>query len=198
VTYIFDLDGTLIDSSERLYRLFQFLVPQSTFTKQEYWNLKRDKVKHEMIFERYFPGMSFQSFNEKWMEIIETRKYLDMDKNYEDTLDVLDALKNKGEKLYLLTARQSKSELFHELGRLEIKDYFDEIFVTENKVEKDFFLKYQKWSKDTLFISDMGKDILVGKKYGLQTVGITHGFMNEEKLKEYKPGRIIEELNHLC
>ena len=36
---IFDLDGTLIDSSERMYKLFCELIPQTNLTKEEYWNL---------------------------------------------------------------------------------------------------------------------------------------------------------------
>lgn len=195
--FIFDLDGTLIDSSERLYSLFQFLVPQSVFTKREYLNLKRDKVNHQMILERYFPTLSFDDFNVKWMSLIENRQYLDMDKNYDDTLMVLERLKKYGDKLYLLTARQSKEELIHELERLKLSFFFDEILVTENKVGKDFFLEQKKYTPNTVFVSDMGKDILLGKKYGLQTVAITHGFMNKKCIMEYKPGKIINDLSEL-
>ena len=68
---IFDLDGTLIDSSERMYRLFQDLVPESTFSKEEYWKLKRNKINHKVLLQMYFPDMDFEEFNKKWLSLIE-------------------------------------------------------------------------------------------------------------------------------
>ena len=55
---IFDLDGTLINSYDRLYFLFKLLVPECTFSKEEYWNLKRNKMNHKDIIEKYFPSMN--------------------------------------------------------------------------------------------------------------------------------------------
>ena len=46
---VFDFDGTIIDASERLYRLFQDLVPRSALSKEAYWALKRNKINHNMI-----------------------------------------------------------------------------------------------------------------------------------------------------
>ena len=46
---IFDLDGTLIDSRNRLYQLFQRLVPESTLSFEEYWKLKRNKISNKDI-----------------------------------------------------------------------------------------------------------------------------------------------------
>ena len=70
----FDLDGTLVDASERLYRLFCDLIPECNFTKEEYWNLKRNKINHQMILEKYFPQYNFDEFNTKWLSLIEKEK----------------------------------------------------------------------------------------------------------------------------
>ncbi len=77
---VFDLDGTLIDSSERMYRLFQTIVPESQLTKETYWALKRDKVSHKQLIERLFPQYDFDSFNSLWLNEIEKNKYLRLDK----------------------------------------------------------------------------------------------------------------------
>jgi len=45
----FDLDGTLPDSRERLYRLFCELVPESRLSFDKYWALKRRKQDHKTI-----------------------------------------------------------------------------------------------------------------------------------------------------
>ena len=128
---IFDLDGTLVDSSERLYRLFNYLIPESMFSKEEYWSMKRNKINHQKIIETFFPIYSFVEFNERWLSLIETEKYLCLDKNYSDTKILLERLIQ--DDVILLTARQSKKNLIKELERLEIKDYFSLILTTEAK-----------------------------------------------------------------
>lgn len=198
MSIIFDLDGTLIDSSERMYQLFQKLIPDSKLTKEQYWNLKRNKINHQMILEKHFPQYDFDSFNSIWLEQIELDEYLKMDCNYPDTVKVLTSLCKDCE-IVLLTARQSKERLYHELERLELKQFFSHILVTETKTTKDTLLKEAGLAQrdNDLFVSDMGKDILAGKSCGYLTVGITHGFMNAEKLAEYRPDYLINDLNQL-
>lgn len=199
---IFDLDGTLIDSSERLYRLFQRLVPEAGFSKEEYWKLKRNRVNHKMILEKYFPEKNFEDFNDKWMELIEKDEYLNMDKNYPDTIDVLDSL-SSAYNIVLLTARQLKNGLYSELERLEIRPYFDKIFVTENRNTKEELLEkvlvrgILKKNREDFFVGDMGKDIQTGNHLGYKTVAITHGFMNRENIYKYNPNIVIDDLSEL-
>ena len=199
---IFDLDGTLIDASDRLYQLFQDIVTESHLTKEEYWKLKRDKVNHKMLLERFFPDKDFERFNKQWMNLIEDNYYLDLDENYGDTITALECL-SAGNRLILLTARQSKDRLYQELDRLAILRFFDDILVTEGRKDKEKLLKEAidtgriKHDPEDMFISDMGKDILIGKKLGFRTVGITHGFMNRNRLEEYEPDYIVDELGEV-
>ena len=201
--YIFDLDGTLIDSSERMYRLFCDLIPECSLTKDEYWNYKRNKINHKKLIEMLYPQVSFEEFNDRWMPLIEEKKYLDMDRNYPDTLDVLSEMKGNGNTLYLLTARQSKKSLMEELQRLDLMFFFNAVITTEGKQSKeDVLIEFARYNQDILnpeniFISDMGKDIQLGNKLGFYTVAISYGFMSEEKLKEYSPKRVIKELSEL-
>ena len=194
--YIFDLDGTLVDASDRLYDLFQFLVPESKLTKREYWNLKRDKVNHQMILERYFPNYSFEDFNSKWLSFIEQPVYLEKDKLYEDTISTLKRLSETNE-VYLLTARQSKENLFAELDRLGIKTYFKQILVTEAKCDKAELLNKLQFTSDDYFVSDMGKDIAIGNAAGLKSIAITHGFMSGKRLAEYRPWKMVNALEEI-
>ena len=201
--YIFDLDGTLIDSSERMYRLFCDLIPECELSKDEYWNYKRHKVNHKSLLEMLYPQVDFEEFNDRWMLLIEKKKYLDMDENYLDTIDVLSQLKLNRSILYLLTARQSKSNLMRELSRLNLIDCFDAIMLTEGKKTKEDLLKTcfqekeEMFNSNYIFVSDMGKDIQLGNQLGFYTVAITHGFMSREKLLGYHPKRVIDELSEL-
>lgn len=199
---IFDLDGTLIDSSDRMYRLFCTLVPQCRMSKAQYWDYKRNKINHEQLIMKYFPEINFEIFRNQWMKLIESDYYLAMDVNYIDTIKVLQKLQ-KQNILFLLTARQNKEGLIKELDRLELRNFFEKIFTTEGKCSKQelwlkMIQKYEKLdNKDNVFISDMGMDILIGNRMGYKTVAISHGFMNREKLQEYIPDVIIDELEQL-
>ena len=49
-----DFDGTLVNSKERLYNLFQFLVPSSGFSFDEYWARKKKGISHKVILLQEF------------------------------------------------------------------------------------------------------------------------------------------------
>ena len=191
----FDLDGTLLDSSERLYRLFCDLIPDCTFSKEQYWQLKRDKKNHRQILANYFPDYSFDEFNSAWMEKIEQPEYLALDKVYPFTLPFLQDISQRP--VYLLTARQSKKNLEEELHRCRLWDFFKEILVTENKTTKLALLRAQNPTAQDMYISDMGKDILMAKEAGVQTVGVCWGFMSETHLKTYQPDFLCTTIESL-
>lgn len=199
---IFDLDGTLIDSSERMYRLFCELVPYCTLSKEEYWEYKRNKINHQMLLSMLYPNIKYESFNRKWMPKIEGECYIVMDKLYPDTISVLETLKSKY-KLNLLTARQSKDTLVRELEHLGIKKYFSNIFTTGGLMTKEELLEISCHTDieisdvNNYFISDMGRDIQLGNKMGYTTIAISHGFMSAEKLMEYEPDYLINELSEI-
>lgn len=192
----FDLDGTIIDSSDRLYELFKALVPDCTMTKEEYWELKRNKINHETILEKYFPTYSFDEFNKKWLEMIETEKYLLKDKLYDFSQELLRKFSEKG-KIYLLTARQSRKNLLIELKRLGIEKYFEDILVTENKKTKSDILKTMKLSKNDILIGDTGKDIQTAKENELLSIAVSWGFMSKDALKTYNPDILFDDIIEL-
>lgn len=190
----FDLDGTLVDASERLYCLFCDLIPECTFTKEEYWDLKRNKINHQKILEKYFPQYNFSEFNFKWLSLIEDTKYLKLDQLYDFTIDLLESLT---EDLYLITARQSKENLLKELESLNIKKYFNEIYVTENKLTKEDMFRNMKLDRNCILVTDTGKDIMMAQNANIKTIGVTWGFMNKKKLIEYKPNYLIDRQSKL-
>ena len=199
---LFDLDGTLIDSSERMYRLFSELVPESGLTKEEYWQLKRNKISHRILFEMFFPKRDFAAFEKEWLNFIESDKYLCMDQLYPDTIEILRYL-NQEHALYLVTSRQLRQELMEEMKRLGILSYFLDVLVTEGKENKEQLL--QRYAQmhpffhkpSNVLVSDMGKDVYVGKTLGYRTIAITHGFMDRKILAGYMPECIIDKLSEL-
>lgn len=191
----FDLDGTLIDSRLRLYSLFQQLVPQSKFSFEEYWNLKRNKINHATILKQYF---NFQEneitlFENSWMNLIEEESFLKLDKPFEGVTEYLMSLKKRGFHLYLVTSRQFKIKVLIQINNFEWTDIFDDILVTQQKTEKTELIKSIIHSNSTgVIVGDTGKDIATGKLLGLKTVAVLSGFLSKKTLSSYNPDIIVD------
>ena len=193
---IFDLDGTLIDSRERLYSLFQHLVPASDLTFEAYWIYKRNKIDHRKILEtRYlFSEHAIVSFQKNWMDKIELPEWLAFDKPFEGITAYLLELKRQHE-LYLVTARQFESGVLIQLANFGWTNIFTKILVTAQKMEKiDLINNVIATNLADWFVGDTGKDIETGKSMGIQTAAVLSGFLNREKLMEYNPDLIINSV----
>lgn len=190
---IFDLDGTLIDSRQRLYRLFQQLVPSSKLTFESYWTLKRGKVSNETILTKYFgfDAVSIERFVSIWMDSIESPELLAFDTSFPGIHETLERL-SKQARLHVCTARQNRQPAVDQIGRLGLLPFFESIMVTEQTTNKEELiatvsgLGTQDW-----IIGDTGKDILVGQALGIKTCAVLSGFLSEKSIKLYDPDLIL-------
>ena len=197
----FDLDGTLIDSSLRLYGLFQHLVPSSKLSFDEYWNFKRNKISHRSILSEQFSftDLNIDAFEKEWLTLIETCEWLAMDKPHEGVTEFLKTL-SASNNLYIVTDRQFRDQVCAQINKFGWPAFFKQIFVTEQKKEKYELIRQSseiRISNEDLFIGDTGKDIQNGKKLGIKTVAVCNGFLNETALLEYHPTMIIGNITQL-
>lgn len=194
-----DLDGTLIDSRPRLYQLFQYLVKESTFSFEHYWDLKRNKINHHNILIKRFnySEAQFRQFEAAWMAEIELKKWLDLDTSFEGVDSLLAELSER-HLLYIVTARQSSIHTMQQLERLEWYKYISSTLITEQKNSKSCLIRNSiKVSKNDWFIGDTGSDIETGKELGIKTAAVLSGFMNKECLQQYKPDIIIDNITKI-
>ncbi len=194
----FDLDGTLLDSKQRLYRLFCDLTKQTILCFDEYWELKKSMNDHRYILSEYFNYSSSEiiEFEEKWMSLIETKEYLLYDTPFVFTSDVLRNLQNQGCDLYLITARQNKQYTIQQLEQFGIESYFVKMLVTEFKKPK-FELIIEsgiKLVETDLYVGDTGQDIEIAKLMGIRSMGVLSGFRNRTSLLRYKPDYIENDI----
>lgn len=194
----FDLDGTLLDSQKRVYLLFQHLIPASTFSFEEYWDLKRNKINHQKILAAHFnySDNAIKLFEQNWMDLIEADEWLFLDRPLEGVTDLLKKLAVSNH-LYIVTARQFKAKVFKQMDNFGWENVFKDVLVTEQKKEKFDLIKENSeivLTKKDIFIGDTGKDIETGKKLGIRTIAVLNGFLNEQRLKEYGPDKIIESV----
>ncbi|MFY0604276.1 MAG: HAD family hydrolase [Flavobacteriaceae bacterium] len=193
----FDFDGTLIDSRKRLYELFKHLVPESHFTFDEYWELKRAGIGHSEILKKkwgYTQGQIIQ-FTNNWMRLIEEEDWIKYDVPIDGVTEYLEFLSNKNIELYLITNRQKKEILIDQIKHLEWERFFKKILVTEQKITKSDCIKpYIINNNNCFLIADTGQDIKEGNSLGIHTVAVSSGFLSKEKLEQYNPESIIDDV----
>ena len=194
---VFDLDGTLIDSKLRLYKLFQYLAPSSTFTYEQYWFLKQNKISNEHLLSTYlgYDKESIECFISKWMSLIESSDYLQLDTNFEGMHNYLEALTDIAD-LFVCTARQLRQPVIDQLASFRLLPYFKKVMVTEQRDSKKNLIvsHISNLSSKDWMVGDTGKDIQVGKSLNMKTCAVLSGFLNFESLKTYEPNLIVDSV----
>lgn len=199
VNIFFDLDGTLINSQQRLYNLFVELCPECKMSYDEYWEIKRQRINQKDFLKKYFNYSDEQckEFHKLWLEKVEESERLDEDFLVDGVEDLLNKLSQKY-RLYLVTNRQSKNLLIYELERLKIKNYFCDILVTEQKRAKlELIQGVVNCSPDDVLIGDTGEDIKTAKELGIKSIAVSWGILGEKVLMEYLPDLIIGNANEI-
>jgi phosphoglycolate phosphatase len=199
ITVYFDLDGTLIDSRNRLYNLFT-AITHSTITFEEYWQLKRSQLSNEWILKnkQAFSDSQIQTFREDWMSQIELKHYLQQDELFPYTISTLLKIQSFA-KLILVTGRQSFENLLWQLDSLSIRSFFTSILHTSNKIAKEDLIKANNlhFQPNDIIVGDTGIDVETGKKLGITSVAVLSGFRNRDALKKYQPDHILEGIFQL-
>lgn len=194
---IFDLDGTLICSRERLYRLFLDITGIRSLSYEDYWGHKFNKLSNQKILTSFYGWSDEQtkSFTDEWMSNIEDDTYLALDTPIPGVHRFLDRARELGV-LSLCTARQSKSQLAKQLLSLNLSHYFDNILVTEQKLTKvDLISSFvENLNSSDWLVGDTGHDINTAKELGIKSCAVLTGFMLEENLVTYEPDLIISDV----
>jgi phosphoglycolate phosphatase len=196
---LFDLDGTLVDSTKRLYHLFQHLVPHSSFSYDDYWELKRNMQTHSIILDKHFQYEEklVRDFEEKWMEEIEKENWLSFDEPFPGVTPFLQMLAGDYD-LYLITARQLTAAAKKQVDSFGWNSLFKEVMVTNQAKEKaEIVLSFIVPSAQDWMIGDTGIDIQTGKQLGMKTAAVCSGFRSRAVLEKYQPDVIAEKVTDL-
>lgn len=195
----FDLDGTLLDCRERLFRLFQFLVPASNLSFETYWELKENHVKNGNILSSYF-GYSEEdivAFEKTWLMNVEQSEWLTLDKPFDGVTNYLFGLKDV-HSMYLVTARQNEDSARRQIASLGWAGMFKGILVTGQKMDKSKLIRstLTPHEKDWM-VGDTISDILAGKQLGIRTAVVLSGYLTRQEAVRYEPDQIGDGVQNL-
>lgn len=201
-TFLFDLDGTVIDTNELITHSFEY-----TFN---YYGLSFSK---EEILTFNGPPLieTFSKINsEKAEEMVETYREHNM-KHHDDYVTVfpnveetLQQLKDQGKKLAIVTAKM-RSGAIQGLEVTGLKSYFDEIVavddVKHSKPHPEPVIKAMNalngTPDSTIMIGDNYHDIEAGKNAGVKTVGVSWSIKGKSFLESLNPTYMIDDMKEL-
>lgn len=200
-----DLDGPILDVSNRYYSVHQTIAERYQFNpldKQQYWDLKRSHTPINQILKYCSVDISSEDYSKHWLRLIERRDFLEHDKLFPETKDILGAL-GKNSRLILVTLRKNIENLIWELEHLAIKDLFHYILVKSNNAGTSM-IKQELVKSDPLFspkssliVGDTEIDILAGKTLNIRTIACTQGIRSKDFLLNLHPDFLIDSLSEL-
>ena len=191
---LFDLDGTLTDPKEGITKAVQYALKKHGIEVES-----RDELEKFIGPSLKYSFMEFYNFSEEQaLQAVEDyREYfkpigLYENEVYPGIVALLEELHSRDMKLFIAT---SKPTVFASqiAEHFNIDKYFTEIVGSQldgPRVEKDEVIgyileKYNLTQKDhIIMVGDRKFDILGAKKHGLQTIGVSYGYSEENELEE--------------
>ena len=198
---LFDMDGTILDTSDFVFSAVEYTLTQHNLTITEE-KLSQAKGMPLLDFYKYiFPDQDFELLRKTHHDYQQTR--FDLGKLFPGVKKVLKKLKSEGVLIAAVSNRSTES-VTKSLKLVKAYDFFDAIVTYEDvknpKPHKDIPLKALELlgvdKKSAIMVGDTDADIQAGKNAGIKTVGVTYGWMGED-IKKSKPDFVIDNIEEL-
>ncbi|MCD8024271.1 MAG: HAD hydrolase-like protein [Candidatus Gastranaerophilales bacterium] len=184
--YIFDLDGTLVNSSKEVLSCFKkafiaagYPVDESRFTSdvigpplRQIIALLAPELKDENIISSIIKNFrAIYDYDENDISVL-----------YDGIYDFILDLKKGGKKLFIATFKPKIPTM--RLIEKFFPDIFDDIYtidkfgkqITKEDMIKDIISKYTLDKSKTVMIGDAASDVIAGKNAGVTAVGVLWGY----------------------
>jgi pyrophosphatase PpaX len=203
---LFDLDGTLVDSSEAIIKAVEKALESKGLTCNRAKVARMIGLPLENIFGVLASNLSEQ---EIWQLVHEYRKYY-MAHHLENTTIhpsaqmVLRKLKAKGFKLGIITTKY-REPVMDVLSHFGIAELFDVVVtgyeVIKHKPAPDIVLEAAKRlrvdPKQCVVVGDSPLDVQAGKQAGTFTIAVLSTTYTRKQLESTKPTIVIEEFEEI-
>lgn len=196
---VFDFDGTLIDVTERWYRLHVDLAPVyglAILPREAYVDAKRSGAREIDIVEG--DEAAVHAYESDRVARIEEETYLQHDRAWEGVPELLAGLQ---ESAVLITNRRHEDRTNQELARLGLDGYFSAVMTTAGR-GKDEVLRerFDAGSLEgVLFVSDALEDRAAASRLSMSPVTVSYGCRSAAYFRERgitDPVGSVRELAH--
>ena len=186
---IFDMDGTLVDSSKTLVNAINFVRKNLKLPPMREDEILLKLNDHSINPSKYFYNSpNFKAEHEVWFSKYYKENHDKEIKLYSGVRELLERLKKKGFKLAIATNayRNSTNQALH---HLDIGHFFDLIVcgdeVRYSKPYPDMLEKVLYETKvdreDAIFIGDGERDLEASKRAGIDYIMVHWGFSNHKR-----------------
>ncbi len=199
---LFDLDGTVIDTNELIFRSFEYALDTVLHT-----SLSRDILR--TTFGKPLKQIMREIDSDRAEEL--RQAFADYSISHEKEIylfpgveEALQQLKANHIGTAIVTSRLQKSAL-RDLHQFELEKYFDVIITPEatekHKPNPEPALKALELLNilphQAIMVGDSGLDLLCGNQAGCKTAAVRYSMFPQEELLQYQPDYIIDTFSDL-
>lgn len=202
-TIILDLDGPLLDGIDRHYHCYRDILKAHGFASipiGTYWKMKRNRDDGKKLLALSNAAELYDDFLSSWINRIETKEYLVLDRLQNQVLDILKIWKCLGIRLFLVTMRNNPANLKWQLECLGLNRFFDEVITVGSQNDGNTkSSRLRPFLKDVtigevIWIGDTEVDIYAARELGVEVCALTCGLRNEKYLKSLSPDMLEANL----
>lgn len=200
---IFDLDGTLIDSSRAIVKCVNFALAQKGLPPANDWEIKRRiGTPLDEIFSHFTeadPPDLVRLYREQYRRVFLEKTFL-----LPGVSEVLSSLKTQG---YLLALATTKPRYFAEpiLENLGVRHFFDAVAGAEEveRLKPAPDLLHLAMSRlgsqltETLYVGDHPVDVGAASAAKVKIICVATGFWSRGELEKLNPTAVLESLSEL-
>lgn len=204
--FIFDWDGTLMDSTDKIIRCMQAAIKQLDLPQKD-----DEQVRHIIglglpeAVRRLFPGEGGAILDE--LAAGYSRHFIEADQTpchfYPDVERVLIDLRTNGHQLAVATGK-SRRGLDRVLANLKLSHFFDASRCADETASKPHPLMLEQLldqcgmtAESAVMIGDTEFDLEMATNAGMRSIGVSYGAHVEARLLKHEPEMIIDSFTEL-
>jgi phosphoglycolate phosphatase-like HAD superfamily hydrolase len=202
VKVFLDLDGPILDVSQRYYTIYTDLLGAAghrPLSKADYWRAKRNRTPEAEILRCTCPEPFIAAYLQQRLAVIEAPRYLLLDEVWEDARKALDDWYRR-HTLFLVTLRNRRAALEEQLDHLGLLSCFTHVYSEDNnegnaQVKERLIRSEIDDPTQCLIIGDTEADLEAGKALGIGTVAVSRGIRTGELLARCCPDQLVGDLS---
>lgn len=203
-TIFLDLDGPLLDGTQRHYSCYRSIMEDAGFEPidiERYWQLKRDMINRRELLALSSADSLYDEFLRRWLSVIESPESLELDIVQPGALECLRAWKEQGKKLILVTLRKDAAALQIQLQNKGLSTYLDKVLVCAHesggagKAQAVLdFLGERPDALRSVWVGDTEVDAQAARSLGLDVYLVKNGLRSPAILERLDSTLVVESI----